>query len=98
MTVGRQLRIAEMEADTEPQRLVEQRLGLRSRHLPLEERHDIGVGQVPAGEEGRQRELREHDELGTPTGRFPQHRDDPVDYALARLGARHRAHLRGRDR
>src|SRR3546814_6145533 len=63
--VGRcQLGIAEREADAEAFRLVEQRPGLGSRHLYLEEALDLGrILHVPAREKGRQREFRVDDQI-----------------------------------
>ena len=57
-----ELGIAETEPHRETLGLVEQRRRLVGRHLLLEEGIDLGlVGHPPAREEGRQRELGEHD-------------------------------------
>ena len=60
----RQLGEAEIEADAERLRLVEQRRGLVRRHLALEERVDLVlVLHPPAREERGERELGKHDEI-----------------------------------
>ncbi len=98
MTVGSQLGVAQMEPDTQPLRLVEQRLGLCAWHVALEEREQLVVGEVPAGKEGRERELGKHDELGAAPRGLAEHREQPSDHVRARLGAPDRTHLRGGNR
>ena len=63
LVVG-ELRVAERKADAEALRFVEERLRRGRRHLAFEERVDVGlVLEVPAGEEGRERELGIDDQL-----------------------------------
>ena len=71
----RQLGIAEVKSDPERAGEVKQRLGFRPGHLAFEKAVDLLlVGHPIAWKEGRQRELREHDEAGTRRMRFAHHR------------------------
>ena len=64
VTVGGELRVAEMEARRRARRASSKSgLVVGARHLALEERDELGVGEIPAREERRERELGEHDEL-----------------------------------
>ena len=89
-----QLGVAEAEADAEAARLVEQRLRLGPRHRGLVEVVELGdVGDEPAGEERRQRQLGEHDEVAAPVGRLGQQREHPLDDVLAGVGSLDRTEL-----
>ena len=91
-----ELGIAEIEADAELLRLVEQRLRLRPRHLLLVIAVELGlVLDQPAREECGQRHLREDDELGAPRLRLAHHGDQALDRILAGFGLGDRPHLGG---
>ena len=81
-----QLAIAEIEADAESRRSLEQRRGGFVRYLALEEAFELGlVGDVPAGKEGRQRHLGKDGQGGAARlGRFEQS-DQPPYHGLAGL-------------
>ena len=69
VAVGRELGVAEMEADAEPRAPRRTAAASRVRHLGLEEREQLVVVDDPAREERRERELREHHQLGALRGR-----------------------------
>src|SRR5690606_37961432 len=82
-----QLGIAEIEADAEFARGVEQRLRLGPGHLLLEERvHVLLLVEVPAREERGQGELWVHDEVAAVRGPLAKQRDEAVDDILAGIG------------
>ena len=86
--------IAEIEADAELLRLVEQRLRLGPGHLALVVAVELGlVLDQPAREEGGERELGEDDELGAPALGLAHQRDQPPHRILAGLGLGDRPHL-----
>jgi hypothetical protein len=89
-----ELGVAEVEADLEVARQLEQRLGVRARHLAFEELVDLGlVGHPPAREERRQGQLRKHDKL-RPTGmRLAQQRHQPFHHRSAAVGEMNGAEL-----
>ena len=90
--------VAEVEADAELARGVEQRLRLGAGHRALEERVDLGLLlEVPAREERRQREFREHDEVAAVALGVAHQREHALDDLRARLAARDRAELGGAD-
>jgi hypothetical protein len=93
-----QLRIAEVEADTEPRRVLEQHLRLGTRHLALEEGVDLGlIFHVPAREEGRKRKLGKDDETAAAL-LGPDHQGaEPAHRACAAFIAGDRPHLRRAD-
>src|SRR3972149_5171777 len=73
MSVRGELGVAKTKTHTELFRLVEERPRRRPRHLALEEGVDLTrVLHVPAGEERRERELGEHDEIRAPFLRATQ--------------------------
>ena len=83
-----------------PKRLgfVEKRLGGRSRHLRLEPGIDLGlILGVPAWEEGRQCQFREHDQLALAGRRFPEEGQQPFDDVLPAFFPSNRPELRGGD-
>ena len=90
VTVGRQLGVAEAEPDTEPGRLVEQRLGVRPRHLGLVERVELLtiVVEIPAREERRERQLGVDDELAPRLGGPVEQHQQPLDDLVARVASR----------
>ncbi len=93
-----ELGIAEREADAELGRLVEQRLGLRARHVALEIGVDLRlVGHEPAREEGGERELGIDDEVATHPLRLAHQGEEPGDDVAARLALRNRTELGGAD-
>jgi hypothetical protein len=94
----RELRIAEVEADPESGGLIEQRRGLRARHLGLEEGIDLGrIFHVPAGKEGRQGELRKDHQIGVPALCLAHEREQARDGRCPGLVPRDGAELGGRD-
>jgi len=79
-------------------RAVEQRLHRRIRHVALEPGVDFGLAlNIPAREEGRQRQLWIDDQIGAPALRFVHQRQHPPDDDVAPLGTLDRAHLGGSD-
>ncbi len=93
-----ELGVAEIEGDAEVRRRLEQRPGLRARHLALEEGVDLGLVLHPvAREEGGQRQLGKDHELGAARVRLAHHGDEPPDDALPAVSPLHGAHLRGGD-
>ena len=94
-----QLGVAEAEPDATPAGLVEQRLGVRTRHRRLVEVVELGdVLDEPPREERRQRQLREHDELATPLVSLDEQRQQPLDDVLAGVVASDRTELRRANR
>ena len=96
--VGGQLGVAEAEPDAEARRLVEQRLACRRRGISrLEEGVELVWSvEEPAGEERRERELGEHDELAPAVGGLAQQREQPLDHLARACRSRcDRPHLRG---
>ena len=90
-----QLGIAEIEADPELLREIEQRPGLGARHLALEIAVDLRlVGHPPAREERRQRQLGKDDEPGAPAMRLAHHRHEALHHRRAVVGEVDRAELR----
>jgi hypothetical protein len=93
-----QLGVPEREADAEPAGLVEQHLRLRPRHRRLVEVVELGdVLDEPPGEERRQRQFGEHDEVAPPLVSLLEQREQPLDDVLARVGPLDRAELGGAD-
>ncbi len=95
----RQLRIAQHEADAEPPGLGEQGLGLRRRHLLFEEGVDLRLfAEMPAREEGREREFGIGDDIAAvPLGLLHQ-RQQARDHGRACFRARDGSKLRRSDR
>jgi hypothetical protein len=86
--IGRQLGVSEREPDATGLRFLEQRLGLRPRHLSFKPGVDLcGRVELPPWEERREGQLREHDQGTTPPGRLTQEHEEPLDDRLARVGA-----------
>ena len=78
------LRIAEMEPDPEPLRLVEERLGRGVGHLAFEPRIDLILRIVePAREERGEREFGIDHELAPTIRGLAQQLDETLDHALA---------------
>ena len=76
-----ELGVAEAEADPESPGLVEQRSRRRARHRRFVVVVALGeVGDVPAREERRERQLREHDQLTASLGAVSQQGDQPLDH------------------
>ncbi len=98
MAVVGELGVAEVEPDTEPPGLVEQRLRRRTRHLPLEELQLLGVGEIPSREERSERKFRKHHQLCAATRGVTKHHQQPLDHVPAQIGSCHRTHLGRRDR
>ena len=89
-----QLGITQIEANTELGGEIEERPGLRARHLAFEEAIDLLlVGHPITREEGRQRELGEDDELGAAGMRFAHQRHQPLDDGGTRIGEMDRPEL-----
>ena len=77
------LGVAEIETDAELLRFVEQRLRFRARHFLLVIAVELGlVLDQPAREEGGERELGEHDELGAPALRLAHQGDQAPTVSL----------------
>jgi hypothetical protein len=96
--LGRQLGMAQIEPDAELGRGLEQRPGRPAGHLGLEEGVDLGLrAEEPAREEGRERQLREDDEIGAAALGLAQERDEPRHRPLPALAAGDRAELGGGD-
>jgi hypothetical protein len=90
------LGVAKVEANTLLTRQLEQRQRLRARHLALEILLDlVRIFHPVAREEGRQRELREHDELGAAAVGFLQHLDHALDHTRPAIGEVDRPQLGG---
>jgi hypothetical protein len=80
--------VAEVKGHAEFGRGFEQRARNRARHLGLEVRVDLGLRlQVPAGEEGGQRQLRKDDQLRTAPLGLAQQRQEACDHAVPALAA-----------
>ena len=81
-----ELGVAEAEADAEPPRLVEQRLRVRAGHRRLVEVVELAdVGDEPPGEERRQGQLGEDDEVAAPLGGLLEQGQQALDDVLARV-------------
>jgi hypothetical protein len=94
-----QLGVPQAEADAEPPGIVEQRLRLRPRHRPLVVVVELGdVVDEPAGEERRQRQLGEHDELAATLVAGAQKHPQPFHYIAARMITLDRPELGTTDR
>ena len=94
-----QLGIAEIEADAELRRGVEERPRRLVRHLALEERVDLRlIVHPPAGKERRQRELGEHDEIAAARAGLVQVAHEALDDVAPRLIPGDRPELRRADR
>jgi hypothetical protein len=94
-----ELRVAEIEAETEPRCLLEQRARLGPGHLALEERVDLRlILHPPARKERGEGELREDHQVATPGLGLVQMREQAFDDGAARLGPGNRSELRGADR
>ena len=90
------LGVAEVEAQPELPSELEQRRGRRARHLVLVERIELRlVSHPPAGEEGGERKLGEHDEPRAPSVRLAHHLLHACNGRSARLVAGDRTHLGG---
>src|SRR5882672_8123776 len=94
-----QFRITEIKSDADRAGDIEQALRLRSGQRALKKYVDvILVFEVPAREERRQRELREHDQIATMSCCLVQQRDQAIDDLRSRIGAGDRSELRRADR
>ena len=83
-----ELRVAEVEPDAEPLRLVEERPGRGVRHLVLEPGVDLVLRVVePAREERGERKLRIDDEPAPAVRSLAHQVDEAPDDALARVRA-----------
>src|SRR4030095_13696618 len=92
------LRVAEIEADAELARAIEQPLRRRIGHLALEMRVQLFLSVVvPMRKERRQRAFGKHDEIAAMRRRPVEQHAHPGDGAGATFGARDRAELRGAD-
>ena len=92
------LRVAHTEREAQAARLLEQGLGLRPRHLGLEERVDIALlPHVPAREERRQGQLREDHEVTVTGPGLAQQHDQAHDHRAAAVVAGDRTQLGGAD-
>ena len=92
------LGVAEVEAHLELTPKLEQRRGRLARHLVLVERIELRlVFHPPAGEEGGERKLGEHDEPGAPSVCLAHHLHHAGDGRRARLAPGDRTHLGGGD-
>ena len=92
--VGRQLRIAERDADPVLRRALEQRPRRRVWHLALEPGIDLRlIGHVPARKERRERELGEHHEIAVLRLRLVEQIDHPPDHGLPAVRPLDRAAL-----
>ncbi len=89
-----QLRIAEAKANLQALGFLEQRGGIRPRHLALEEAVDLLlVFHPPAGEERGQRDLGVDDHFALHVVRLAHQVDQPGNHRLAAVVARDRAQL-----
>ena len=94
--VDDEFRIAEIEPDAEFPGFVEERLGVRPRHLLFVVAVELGlVLDQPARKEGRQRHLREDDEVGVARLCLAHHGDEARDRVLAGFRLRNGSHLGG---
>ena len=94
-----QLGVPKAEPDATPAGLVEQRLGVGTRHRRLVEVVELAdVGDEPPREERRQSELREHDEVAAPFVTLDEQRQQPLDDVLAGVVASDRTELRRTNR
>ena len=90
-----ELGVAEIEADCEPCRFLEEDLGLWSRHFALEPGVELDlVVDHPAREEAGQRQLGKDDHIGAARLRLAHHGEEPGDRGCAGFGAGDRPHLR----
>src|SRR3990172_6303156 len=97
--VGGELGVAETKTHTELLRLVEEKPRRRPRHLALEERVDLTrVLHVPAGEERRERELGEDDEIASAFLRAREQREHPLYDLRPCFAPSHGTELGGADR
>ena len=93
-----QFRVAEIEADAQFRRQLEQRAHGRIRHFGLVEGIEFGfLLQVPAREEAGERELGEDHDLRAPGMGLAHHLRHAGDAGLARLLAGDGPHLGGGD-
>ena len=93
-----ELGVAEVETHFELACQLEERGERRVRHLGFVEGIELRlVLHPPAGEEGGERELGEHDEPGAPSVGFAHHLHHAGDRGLARLAASDWTHLGGSD-
>ncbi|MEY9916600.1 hypothetical protein ABIF99_002915 [Bradyrhizobium japonicum] len=90
-----QLGIADIEADAQRARTVEQFCHGRVRHAALEIVVERVAFEQPAREEGGEGKLGKHHEAGAAAGGLLQHVEHPRQRMLARIGFLRRPHLCG---
>jgi hypothetical protein len=94
-TIRRQLGIADIKADAERMRAIEQRLDGRVRHAALEILVEHLAFEEPAWKEGRKRKLRKHHEACAAPRCLLQELEHPGKRMLARVRFLRRPHLGG---